>query len=105
MFIKDETIVPPQKNIKIARAKNIEGPYQVLTAQLTGNYWAEGPTALQINGEWYVYFDKYRDHKYGAVKSKDLKNWVDISDSIQMPSKMRHGSTFKISKEEFQKLL
>lgn len=105
MFIKDETIVPPQKNIKIASAKNIEGPYQVMTAALTGNYWAEGPTALQVNGEWYVYFDKYRDHKYGAVKSKDLKNWVDISNSIQMPSKMRHGSTFKISKEEFQKLL
>src|SRR5690606_32379777 len=27
MFVKDETIAPPQKNIKIPKAKNIEGPY------------------------------------------------------------------------------
>lgn len=105
MFIKDETIVPPKKNIRIASSKKIDGPYKTISAPITGKYWAEGPTVLKIADEWYVYFDKYTENKFGAVKSKDLKNWTDISDQIQMPPKMRHGTAFKISKAEFEKLL
>jgi len=105
MFLKDETIVPPQKNIKIATADNIEGPYNNITQPITGNYWAEGPTVIKINNEWYVFFDKYTEHQYGAIKSADLKTWTDISDQIKMPRNMRHGSIFRISKQEFEKLL
>lgn len=104
MFIKDETIVPPQKNIRMVSATNIEGPYSNISPPLTGQYWAEGPTVTSINGEWIIYFDKYTEHKYGAIKSKDLQNWVDISDKIDMPQKMRHGTVFKISKQEFENL-
>lgn len=105
MFLKDETIVPPQKNIKIATADNIEGPYNNITQPITGNYWAEGPTVIKINNEWYVFFDKYTEHQYGAIKSADLKTWTDISDQIKMPKNMRHGSIFRISKQEFENLL
>ena len=42
-----------------------------MSAPITGKYWAEGPTPLLIGNDVYVYFDKYRDHKYGAVRSKD----------------------------------
>jgi len=51
-----------------------------------------------------VYFDKYRDKKYGAVISTDLLNWTDISDKIVMPAGIRHGTVFAISTEEFSKL-
>lgn len=105
MFVKDETIVPPKKNIKILSADKIEGPYSDVTDAITGNYWAEGPTTLKVGDEWIVYFDKYTAHQYGAVKSKDLKIWSDISDQIKMPLQMRHGTVFKISNEEFKKLL
>ncbi|MCI0921463.1 glycoside hydrolase family 43 protein [Sphingobacterium rhinopitheci] len=105
MFIKDETIVPPKKDIKIVSAKNIEGPYTNISDAITGDYWAEGPTTLKVGDEWIVYFDKYTEHKYGAVKSKDLKKWTDISDQIKMPSQLRHGTAFKISQAEFKKLL
>jgi len=70
---------------------------------ITGNYWAEGPTVLKKGKNWVVYFDKYRDHKYGAVMSSDLVNWKDISDKIEMPKGIRHGSVFTISKNEFEK--
>lgn len=33
----------------------------------------------------------------GAVRSKDLKNWEDISDQISFPEGTRHGSVFKVS--------
>jgi hypothetical protein len=104
MFLKDETRYPPQKNIRIATSKKLTGYYGKPSAPITGNYWAEGPTAIKIGDQWIVYFDKYRDHKYGAVTSKDLVNWTDISDKIQMPAGIRHGTVFTITKDELSAL-
>lgn len=102
MFLKDETKKPVQKNIKVAFSDNLTGPYSKASEPITGNYWAEGPTAIKINENWYVYFDKYRDKKYGAIKSKDLKHWEDISEKIEFPKGTRHGSVFKISLKELK---
>lgn len=104
MFLKDETREPVQKNLKTATSKKINKGYSEASAPITGNYWAEGPTTLQINGTWIVYFDKYRDHKYGVVQSRDLKNWIDVADTLVMPKGIRHGTIFTISKAEFELL-
>ena len=104
MFLKDETRLPPQKNIKIATSKKLTKGFTSPSLPITGNYWAEGPTVLKMGNTWIVYFDKYRDHKYGAIQSADLKNWTDVSDKIVLPNGIRHGSIFVVSKEEFEKL-
>ena len=104
MFLKDETIEPAAKNLKIATASKLEGPYSKASQPITGDFWVEGPTVLRTADNWIVYFDKYTQHTYGAIQSKDLKNWVDISDQIHMPKKMRHGTAFKISRAEFEKI-
>ena len=105
MFLKDETRNPPQKNIRIATSKELTKGYSKLSGPITGDYWAEGPTAVKINDQWIVYFDKYTKHQYGAVASKDLINWTDISDKIQMPKGIRHGTVFIITKDELSHLL
>jgi beta-xylosidase len=105
MIFKDETLHPVQKNIKIAYADKLTGPYSKPEGPITGNYWAEGPTTLRIGNKWIVYFDKYRDHQYGAITSTDLKHWTDISDQISMPKGIRHGSVFKITQAEFAELI
>jgi len=104
MFLKDETRLPPQKNIRIATSRKVNGGYSAPSAPITGAYWAEGPTTLKIGDTWVVYFDKYRDHKYGAVSSTDLVNWQDLSDKIQLPKGIRHGTIFKISNAAFERL-
>jgi beta-xylosidase len=104
LFLKDETRTPPQKNIRVATSSELTQNYSKPTDPITGDYWAEGPTPLKIGGWWIVYFDKYVDHKMGAVRSKDLKNWEDISDQISFPDGTRHGTVFKVSGEVFQKL-
>ena len=53
---------------------------------------------------WVVFFDKYRNHQYGAVASTDLKNWQDVSDKISLPKGIRHGTIFTISQAEFNTL-
>jgi hypothetical protein len=105
MFLKDETVIPsPKKNISIATSKKLTGGFSNPSIPITGNYWAEGPTAVKIGNEWVVYFDKYREHKYGAVASLDLVNWKDVSDKISLPPGIRHGTIFKISQEELDRL-
>ncbi len=100
MFVKNENPVPPEKNIRITTSKDAAGPYPVEVSEpITGDYWAEGPTPLKVGEYVYVYFDKYRNHCYGAVRSKDLKTWEDVSDQVSFPSGIRHGTAFPVSSE------
>ena len=106
MFLKDETIKPvPQKNIRIASSKSLTGGFGNPSKPITGNYWAEGPTVVKIGLQWLVYFDKYREHKYGAIASSDLVNWKDVSSEIKLPAGLRHGSILTITTEELNILL
>ena len=102
LFFKNETKLPPQKNLHIAYSKNLTGPYGEPSPKITGDYWAEGPTTLKIGDRWLIYFDKYTQHKYGAVTSTDLVNWTDISDQVKLPPGIRHGTIFKITEKEFE---
>ncbi|WP_315817768.1 glycoside hydrolase family 43 protein [Paraflavitalea speifideaquila] len=104
MFLKDETKKPPQKNVRIATSSKLTTGYSAPSAPITGKYWAEGPTVIRINGNWIVYFDKYTEHKYGAIISTDLKTWTDISDKITFPKGLRHGTVLTITQEEFARL-
>ncbi|MBC8054849.1 MAG: glycoside hydrolase family 43 protein [Sphingobacteriaceae bacterium] len=105
MFLKDETREPAQKNLKIAYAANLTGPYSKASEPFTDNVWAEGPTTLKMGDKWIVYYDKYTSHKYGALSSTDLKSWTDISDKISLPKGIRHGSILRVSKKELARLL
>ncbi|MXV52285.1 family 43 glycosylhydrolase [Pedobacter sp. HMF7647] len=100
MFMKDETREPPQKNLKIASGKNLAGPYSAAGKPITSDYWAEGPTLLKKGSQWIIYFDKYTLHRYGAISSGDLENWKDISDEIDLPKGIRHGTILEITKAE-----
>jgi hypothetical protein len=104
MFLKDETREPAQKNLKVAFSDQITGPYSAASAPITGQYWAEGPTAIHLGDKWLVYFDKYTSHKYGAIQSTDLKTWTDVSDQIQFPNGTRHGTVLRITKKELEQL-
>ena len=106
MFLKDETRYPqPEKNIRMATAETIEGPYTKASEPITGNYWAEGPTCIKTDGKYIVYFDKYTANRMGAVESTDLKNWVDISDKISFTGGVRHGTVFKVPEKLAKKLI
>lgn len=105
MFLKNENPNPPEKNIRITIADKASGLYPVKVSEpITGKYWAEGPTVLQVGKYVYVYFDKYTEHKYGAVRSKNMKDWEDISDQVSFPTGVRHGTAFKVSENVLKSL-
>ncbi len=104
LFLKDETRFPPQKNIRLATAAKAEGPYSPPSQPLSGEYWAEGPSAIRVGEEWIVYFDKYMDRLMGAISSPDLQNWTDISEEVLFPEGTRHGTVFKANRVILYKL-
>ena len=105
MFLKNENPNPPEKNIRVTQSKSAAGPYPTKVSEpITGKYWAEGPTVLELGEYVYVYFDKYTEHKYGAVRSKNMKDWEDVSDKVTFPTGVRHGTAFKVSYKIFNQL-
>lgn len=105
MIVKNENSNPPEKNLRVTKTKILENGFPTeVSASITGKYWAEGPAPLAVGDYIYVYFDKYRDRKYGAVRTKDGQNWEDVSDMISFPKGTRHGTAF-IANEEILKEL
>jgi beta-xylosidase len=106
MFVKNEQLSPvTEKNIRLVRAPTPEGPFSAPSPKLTGDYWAEGPTALKIGDTWHVYFDKHMLNAIGLVCSRDLEHWEDVSDQLSFPADARHGSVIAVPREIVEPLL
>lgn len=104
LFVKNENSAPAEKNIRLtSNSKPYDFPTEV-SAPITGDYWAEGPTPLQIGDYVYVYFDKYTLGQYGAIRSRDMQTWEDVSDSVSFPRGIRHGTAFKVDAQVVEKL-
>ena len=50
---------------------------------------------LEINGTWFLYFDKYVWRQFGLLVSTDLQAWTDVSRELDLPVGIRHGTAFK----------
>ena len=98
MVVKNENSNPPEKNLRVTRTTDLAKGFPTkVSAPITGKYWAEGPAPLFVGDALYVYFDKYRDHRYGAVRSLDHgETWEDVSDQVSFPRGIRHGTAFAV---------
>jgi len=104
LIIKDETRNPPKKHLRIASSDDIEGPWRNLSPPFTRD-WVEGPSALKVGKDYLVYYDAYRDHRYEAKRSRDLKTWDDITERISFPKGTRHGTAIVVPGEIVETLL
>ena len=104
LFYKDETLLPiEKKSIHLAIGKNPSGPFEP-QREIGHTNWIEGPSAIKIGDYWHVYYDCYRAGHYGAVRSKDLTAWENITDELSFPKGVRHGTIFRVSPEIVRKL-
>lgn len=95
LVVKDETRYPPKKYLQVAAADSLQGPFGPLGAPITPpGLWAEGPSGLQVGDEVILYFDAYTAGHYGALRSRDMRQWEDVSARMRFPPKMRHGTAF-----------
>jgi hypothetical protein len=110
LIIKDETVKPPKKYLQIATAETLRGPFGAPSAPFTPKgVWVEGPTAIKIGDDYLVYFDAYRNKHYGAMRSRDLKTWEDVTAKMSFPDeatplRMRHGTIVAVPQSLVQRL-
>jgi hypothetical protein len=106
MILKDETRYPPAKNLRVAYSKEVTGPWTAPSEVFTPpGLWVEGPTVMTM-GPWHmVYYDAYRKHRYGAMRTKDFRSWEDMSDQISFPPDTRHGTALCVSQDILKGLL
>jgi len=97
MFVKDERKEPLRKVIQWCELSPDHRRFGPLSPPITPA-WTEGPTAIDVDGETVLFFDRYTDKKYGAVASRDLVTWRDISDRIAMPPGANHGTIIPIDR-------
>ena len=105
-IVKNENSAPAEKNLRVTFSDDLKQGFPThVSENISGDQWAEGPAAIQVGEYVYVYFDKYRDKKYGAIRSIDGQSWEDVSEIISFPKGTRHGTAFKITESEFEKLI
>ncbi len=105
LFYKDETLFPEAKKvILLATGESPEGPFSEGTV-ISPQNWVEGPSALFVGNDCIVYYDCYRDGKYGAVRSRNGGDWQDVGTLIRFPTGTRHGTAFEVEQKTFEKLV
>ena len=103
LIVKDETLRPPKKHLRMmTSAGSARGPFGVLGPAFTPpGVWVEGPTAIKIGDDYLVYFDAYVEKHYGAMRSRDLVTWENVSSTMSFPDegtavRMRHGTVIAV---------
>ncbi len=78
---------------RVAEAKRPEGPYGPASGPISKD-WVEGPSVLKTGDSWIVFYDEYREKRYGAIRSRDLVTWETIA--VSFPPGTRHGTAFSV---------
>lgn len=95
LIVKDETVTPPRKWLRAARAKGPAGPFGPLSPPFTPS-WVEGPMTATVGDRLICYYDIYRDGRWGAMATRDMIRWEDVSARLTMPPGARHGSLVRV---------
>ena len=93
MVVKDNT--RPNRNLKVAFAESATGPYTDPSEPFT-DIFVEGPTVTKVGDEYLIYFDMYRQKKYGAMKTTDFIYFEDVTDVVEVPNGHKHGTIVKV---------
>jgi len=105
MVLKDETRHPPAKNLRVSFAERMDGPWSPASAPFTpAGLWVEGPSILRVGEFWHVYFDAYTQGRYGLMRTRDFREFEDLSDRANFPPGTRHGTALAVPRTVFEKI-
>jgi hypothetical protein len=94
----------PNLDLRVAFAQSPVGPWKKVSEPFTHKY-TEGPCALKIGESWLIYFDAYREKIYGAVKTRDFKNFSDVTKEVNFPEGHKHGTAIRVPRDLLDGLL
>ena len=101
MVLKDNT--RPNRNIKVAFATDPHGPWGPPSQAFT-EYLSEGPTAVELNDGYIIYYDRYGNKDFGAIHTTDFIHFEDWSNKVSIPELHKHGTIFRAPRKTLRKL-
>jgi len=103
---KDQMVDPLRYSVRWSSGPSVEGPWRELSGPITES-WSEGPSVVQVGDEYVVYYDHYRAPRarYEGVQTKDWVHWESVNDRMKFPQAAKHGSFFRVSEVEAERLL
>jgi hypothetical protein len=102
LVLKDNT--RPQRNLRVAFGDSPLGPWRNVSAPFTQPF-TEGPSVMRIGDDWIIYFDVYREERYGAVRTRDFKSFSDVTQQMMFPAGHKHGTVLRVDRKVVDKLL
>lgn len=103
VYILKDNRKPGYSDLFCVFGSSPEGPFDHPTEKFAPTY-SEGPCAIQVGDEWIIYFDVYREARFGAVSTKDFRTFTPIDDRISLPQGHKHGTIIKIKESVLQKM-
>jgi hypothetical protein len=106
LVLKDQTIDPLRYQVRWAAGPGIEGPWEPLSGPITES-WSEGPSVVKVGEKYVVYYDHYRppQARYEGVETTDWVHWTSVNDTMHFPEAAKHGSFFRVTEAEAERLL
>lgn len=101
LVLKDNT--RPVLALRVADGDSPTGPWTNISEPITG-FKTEGPSVAKIDDRWLIYFDRYGDHKYGAVATADFKSFDDLEGNVEFPAGHKHGTVLQITRQQLETL-
>ena len=101
LVFKDNT--RPQRNIKVAFSDSPVGPWHDESPAFTPEF-TEGPAVTKAGRDWLIYYDMYRDKKYGAMRTPDFKTFTDITGQVTVPPGHKHGTIVMTDRRTLKRL-
>lgn len=102
LVVKDNR-KPGYSDLFCVTAEAPEGPYGDPSEKFAPTY-SEGACAVQVGDEWLIYFDVYRQYRFGAVSTKDFKHFTPIDDRISLPAGHKHGTIIRVRESVLEAL-
>jgi hypothetical protein len=99
-----------RRAIRVATAKNLEGPYRIIDGHLNQGQIVpvitEGPTVIKdpVKPGWLLLYDYCMTNRFGASYSPDLIHWT-VEEDVNFPSEARHGCVSLLTSDEANTLL
>ena len=59
----------------------------------------------KLGDDYLIYFDVYKKKIYGAMRTRDFRNFTDVTESVSVPVGHKHGTIFKASESVVKTLL
>lgn len=102
MAFKDERSdnrgTPVHKTIHLCKSMHGAGPWNEVSAPVTLPL-TEGPALFRRNNEWVMLYDHFTEGFFGASKSADGVNWINITSQMRFPPGPRHASVVEVEPE------